>query len=66
MLELDYKIKTAEKMKIKVNLVDMKDIEEIQNVPSAFGTFSIVKDGDVISHNPISNTRFENIMKSKK
>jgi hypothetical protein len=28
-----------------------------------FGTFCIIKNGRVISHHPISNTRFENIMK---
>ena len=59
-------MKTADKMKIKVNLIDMKDIKAVQNTPCAFGTFCIVKDGEVISHHPISNTRFENILKSMK
>jgi hypothetical protein len=59
-------MKTASNMKIKVNLIDMNDVEEVQNAPCAFGTFCIVKDGEVISHHPISNTRFENIMKSVK
>ncbi len=57
-------MKTAEKMKIKTKLIDMKDYETVQNAPCAFGTFCIVKDGEVISHHPISNTRFENIMRS--
>ncbi len=63
---VDAIMKTAEKMKIKATLIDMNDIEAVQSVPCAFGTFCIVKDGEVISHNPISNTRFENIMKSAK
>jgi hypothetical protein len=63
---VDAIMKTAEKMKIKANLIDMKDVKDIQNVPCAFGTFCIVKDGEIISHHPISNTRFENIMKAMK
>jgi len=63
---VDSIIKTAEKMKLKTNLIDMMDFETVQNTPCAFGTFCIVKDGEVISHHPISNTRFGNIMKSMK
>lgn len=61
---VDAIMKTAEKMKIKTTLIDMKDHATVQNTPCAFGTFCIVKDGKVISHHPISNTRFENIMNS--
>jgi hypothetical protein len=61
---VDAIMKTVEKMKIKATLIDMNDFEAVQNVPCAFETFCIVKDGEVISHHPISNTRFENIMKS--
>lgn len=57
-------IKTAaEKYNIKANLIDIKNHEEAQNVPCAFGTFCIIYNGEVISYHPISNTRFENIMK---
>lgn len=63
---VDAIMKTAEKMKIKANLIEMKDVRAVQNAPCAFGTFCIVNDGEVISHHPISNTRFENIMKSIK
>jgi len=63
---VDAIMQTANKMEIKVKLIDMKDIKAVQNAPCAFGTFCIVKDGEVISHHPISNTRFENIMKSMK
>ena len=50
---------------LKPNLVDLEDSIAVQNSPCAFGTFCIVYDGEVISHHPISNTRFENIMKRK-
>ncbi len=59
-------IKTANNIyNIKTNLIDIKSAEEAQNVPCAFGTFCIIYNGKVISYNPISNTRFENIMKEK-
>jgi hypothetical protein len=61
---VDAIMKTAEKMKIKAKLIEMKDAWSVQNAPCAFGAFCIVKDGKVISHHPISNTRFENIMKA--
>lgn len=59
-------MKTAERLKVKVKLIDMKDVHDVQNTPCAFGTFCIINEGKVISHHPISNTRFENIMKSNK
>ncbi|OPX72226.1 MAG: hypothetical protein A4E38_00669 [Methanoregulaceae archaeon PtaB.Bin108] len=40
----------------------MEDAESVQDSPCAFGTFCIVYNGEVISHHPISNGRFENIM----
>ena len=56
-------IETAEKkFNLKTNLVDVNDPESAQNTPCAFGTFCIIYDGKIISHHPISNTRFENIM----
>lgn len=63
---VDAIMKTAEKMGIKANLIDIKDVKDVQNVPCAFGTFCIVKDGEVVSHHPISNTRFENIVRTMK
>jgi hypothetical protein len=45
-------------------LIDLEDAEAAQNAPCPFGTFGIVYDGKVISHHPISKTRFVNIMKS--
>ena len=59
-------LETAKKLNITANLIELKDSVSVQNVPCAFGTFSIIYNGEIISHHPISNTRFENIMKSKK
>jgi len=55
-------LETAKKLNIKANLIDLKDSESAQQTPCAFGTFCIIHNKDVISHHPISNTRFENIM----
>jgi len=44
-------------------LIDLEDCDEVQQSPCASGTFCILYNGEVISHHPISNTRFENIMK---
>jgi len=43
-------------------LIEMEDAESVQDSPCAFGTFCIVYEGRVISHHPISNGRFQNIM----
>lgn len=43
-------------------LIEMDNAESVQNSPCAFGTFCIMYNGEVISHHPISNARFENIM----
>ena len=56
-------LKTAkEKYGIQARLVEMETAEAAQDSPCAFGTFCIVYNGKVISHHPISNGRFENIM----
>jgi len=47
---------------IKPNIVNLKNFKEAQDSPCAFGTFCILYDGKVISHHPISKTRFTNIM----
>jgi len=43
-------------------LVELEDAGAVQDAPCAFGTFCIIFNGEIISHHPISNTRFENIM----
>jgi L-amino acid N-acyltransferase YncA len=50
---------------LKVNIIDLKDSNSVQHTPCAFGTFCIIYNGEIISYHPISNTRFENIMKKK-
>lgn len=58
-------LETAKKLNIEAELVELKDSETVQKAPCAFGTFCIIDNGEIISHHPISNTRFENIMKKR-
>jgi hypothetical protein len=53
------------KFNLKASLIDLKDEKSAQNIPCAFGSFCIIHDGEIISHHPISNTRFENIMRMR-
>jgi N-acetylglutamate synthase-like GNAT family acetyltransferase len=46
-------------------LVELDDARAVQESPCPFGTFCIIHDGEIISHHPISKTRFENIMKTR-
>ena len=56
-------IETAEKKyNLSAQLVDLKDSLSVQQSPCAFGSFCILYNGEVITHHPISNKRFENIM----
>jgi len=48
--------------KIKPTIIELKSYKEAQNSPCAFGTFCILYDGKIVAENPISNTRFKNIM----
>ncbi|MEZ5335661.1 MAG: YoaP domain-containing protein [Methanolobus sp.] len=45
--------------------MDLEDYAAAQNSPCSFGTFCIIYNGEIISHHPISNTRFMNIMNKK-
>ena len=57
-------IKTAkEKYNLNPVMIDLDDPVAVQHSPCGFGSFCILYNGGVISHHPISNTRFENIMK---
>lgn len=51
---------------LEAEIIDLEDAEAAQSSPCAFGTFCIVHDGEVISHHPISNARFGNIMRGRK
>jgi hypothetical protein len=63
---VDAIIETARRIKLPADLVELKDAHSVQQAPCAFGTFCIIKDGKVLSHQSISNTRFENIIKAVK
>jgi len=47
---------------IKTDVISLRNCEEAQNSPCAFGTFCMVHRGKAIAHHPISKTRFANIM----
>ena len=55
-----------DKFDLKANLIELTDVTAVQNSPCAFGSFCIVHNGEIVTHHPISNTRFENIMKKRK
>lgn len=60
-------IKTAqEKYGLKTNLIEIITEKDAQMCPSPFGSFCLIYNGKILSYTPISNTRFENIMKSVK
>ena len=62
---VDAILKTAEKLKIKAKLIEIEDHVSAQKTPCAFGTFCIIHDKEIISHHPISNTRFENLIANR-
>jgi hypothetical protein len=47
---------------ISPKVINLNSAEEAQKNPCAFGTFSIIYNGEVIAYHPISKTRFSNIM----
>jgi YoaP-like len=59
---VDAILETAKEMAIPAKLIDLTNHKLAQKSPCAFGTFCIVYNGKIISHHPISNTRFHNIM----
>lgn len=56
-------MESAGKLNIKARLINLEDADAAQNSPCPFGTFCMVYNGEIISHHPISSTRFENIMR---
>jgi hypothetical protein len=62
---VDAILQTANKMRLTPALVELEDAVSAQQSPCAFGAFCIINNGVIVSHHPISNTRFENIMKSR-
>jgi hypothetical protein len=57
---------TAKKLGIKATLIDLQDAQAAQRSPCAFGTFCIIYNGKILSHHPISNSRFKNIIEKTK
>ncbi len=51
-----------EQFHLDPQLIDLDEADAAQNSPCPFGVFGIIYDGEIISHHPISNTRFINIM----
>lgn len=51
---------------IKLKVIKLQTPKEAQNAPSGFGTFSLIKDGELLADHYISRTRFENILKQEK
>jgi N-acetylglutamate synthase-like GNAT family acetyltransferase len=58
-------VSAKEKFGLTAHVIDLHEVTDVQNSPCAFGSFCIIYDGKILSHHPISNTRFENIMKNK-
>jgi hypothetical protein len=48
---------------VPVRVIDLEDADSVQASPCPFGSFCMIYDGKIISHHPISNGRFINIMK---
>jgi GNAT superfamily N-acetyltransferase len=51
-----------EEFGLKPNIVTLKNYQEAQKSPCAFGIFCIILNGKLIAHHPISKRRFTNIM----
>ncbi len=47
---------------LEAQVVDLDETDAVQNSPCPFGVFCMIYDGEIISHHPISNGRFMNIM----
>lgn len=59
-------VETAKvQFQIPVKVIDLEDAESVQASPCPFGSFCMVYNGEIISHHPISNGRFVNIMKKR-
>jgi GNAT superfamily N-acetyltransferase len=58
-------LKSAQANGIKLNVKKLSSPHEAQNAPSGFGTYTLIKDGKLLSDHYISKTRFENILKKE-
>ena len=55
-------LETAREMGLEPTLVELEGHEDARRNPSPFGSFALIYKGEVLSHHPVSNTRFKNIM----
>ncbi|KPL04440.1 MAG: hypothetical protein AMJ90_01050 [candidate division Zixibacteria bacterium SM23_73_2] len=55
----------SKKNNIKLKIVKLRYPEDAQNNPCAFGTFSIIYNGKIVADNPVSSTRFKNIVEKE-
>jgi len=56
-------IEVAEtEFKITPNIIHIENSGQAKNIPCAFGCFCVIYNGKVVAENPISKTRFRNIM----
>jgi GNAT superfamily N-acetyltransferase len=53
----------SESYGIHARVEELKTCKQAQNVPSAYGIFNLLYNGEVIANHPISAKRFTNIMK---
>jgi len=53
---------TSQKLGIKANIIELKNCNEAQNAPSAYGVFGIIYNGKLVTDHPISSRGFLNIM----
>ncbi|MEQ8235880.1 MAG: GNAT family N-acetyltransferase [Syntrophomonadaceae bacterium] len=60
---VDAMVKSArEQFNLDTQLINLDEADAAQNSPCPFGVFCMIYDGKIISHHPISNTRFITIM----
>ena len=54
-----------ERFHLTAHVIDLPDSTAVQRSPCAFGTFCLLYNGEILSHHPISNARFINIMTTR-
>ena len=52
----------SKKYDLEANLIDLNGPDDVQDSPCTFGSFCIIHEREIISHHPINNRRFQNIM----
>jgi len=55
-------LETSHELGINTNLIELNNCGEVQNAPSAYGTFNLVYKGKLLAYHPISKRGFLNIM----